>query len=85
MAKIEPVISVQGNFLLTDTKYVFIKTSKRQVKIVQKKCLRQTDRIVMCDRCNALPAYQLDMNYANDIHDFTLCRHCLKELEDIEF
>lgn len=34
MAKIEPVISVNGNFLLTDTKYVFIKTSKHQVKIV---------------------------------------------------
>lgn len=39
----------------------------------------------MCDRCNALPAYQLDMNYADNVHDFTLCRHCLKELEDIEF
>lgn len=85
MAKNEPVITVQGNFMLTDPKYAFVKTARKQIKVVQKRCLRFTDTLVMCDRCHAVPAYQLDMRYAQDVHDFTLCRQCLDELSIVEF
>lgn len=73
-----------GMYLLSSPDYVFIKGgANKRAKIVLRKCLLPTDKVIFCDRCHTLPAIQLDRSYMKGIHDFTLCRFCLEDLKNM--
>lgn len=74
-----PVITVNGQFQVIDPSFVFIKSGKT-VKVIKMNTIRSEDKLVYCDRCRTVPAYQLDRQYARGYHDFTLCQFCLQEL-----
>lgn len=74
-----PVITVDGQFQVIDPSYIFIKSGKR-IKVIKANTIRVGEKIVYCDRCRTVPAYQLDCQYAEGYHDFTLCQFCLEEL-----
>lgn len=87
---------VDGAFRLCSTDYVFIKGNtvdsysayhnKRtapKARIVLRSMLKPRDRVYYCNRCHTLPAYQLDVCYEENIHDFTYCKVCLEELNEL--
>lgn len=75
---------VDDMYLLESPDYVFIKGGvNRRAKIVLRRCLVPTDKVIFCDRCHTLPAIQLDRGYMRGEHDFTLCRFCLEEIKNM--
>lgn len=78
-----PVKILNGNFILKDSSYIFIKCGK-EVKAIKSNKKQPYERVVFCDRCGAVPAIQLDSQYSKGIHDFTLCGFCLQDLENID-
>lgn len=75
---------VEGMYKLSSSEYVFIKGGRgKPAKIVLKKQLLPTDKVIFCDRCHTLPAIQLDNCYMEGYHDFTLCQFCIESLKEI--
>lgn len=81
----DPVVEVEGQFRLTDRKYVFVKAPGNKVSVILRSRVRPNDHLIYCERCHTLPAIQLDRNYALKQHTFTLCAECIRDLDNIEF
>ena len=52
------------------------------IRIKDLENVKNTDTIIMCDRCNCYAARRIDHNYPY-YKDFDLCALCLKELNQI--
>lgn len=53
------------------------------VRIKDRADVKNTDVIIVCDRCEVYPARRIDHNYPY-YKDFNLCADCLRDLDMID-
>lgn len=53
------------------------------VRVKNRKYVRSTDSVVMCDRCGIMPCKRIDHKYPV-YTDFNLCAICIQELDEIK-